>query len=125
MAIATPTPWLALPAIASANTYYAPPVGPIVVPAIVYRPDEPWIERQTTYRVWTERYLAVCVVQAGAGVDAVEKLHGMALALKAAIDTDEALAGWDWLGAGGIVETEQAGLRYLASAVRLSFSAEY
>lgn len=124
MAIATPTPWLALPPVAGANVYWTPPTGALIVPAIVYRPDDPWIERQTTYRVWKENYVAVCVVAAGS-TDAVGKLYEMALAVKAAMDADPLLAGWDWLGAGAIVETEQAGLRYLASAVRLSFNAEY
>ena len=126
MAIAAPpaAPWLALPVIAGANVYWTPPGGALIVPAVVYRPDEPWIDRQPTYRTWLEHYVAVCVVAYG-GPDAVTKLYELAAAIREAIAADPDLAGWKWEGAGGIVETEQAGLRYLASAVRLSFSAEY
>jgi len=118
-------PWLSLPLLGGVNVYWSPPSGPIVAPAIVYRPDQPWIERQATYKVWRELYVAVCVVPASSGPDGVAKLYEMALTLKAALDAPDAPAGWDWLGVGGIVEVDQAGLRYLAAAVRLSFNAEY
>jgi hypothetical protein len=123
VAIAPALPWLSAPTVAGANTYYVPPTGAIQTPAIVWRPTDPWIERQETYRQWVERYVAVCVVLGGP--EAVEKLYSMALAIKEAIDQDPALASWRWEGVGGIVETDQAGFTYLAAAVRLSFSASY
>lgn len=96
-----------------------------MVPAVVYRPDQPWIERQQTYRAWLENYVAVCVVAQSAGADGVVMLYELALAVKEAIDGTPELAGWEWKGAGSIVEVEQAGVSYLATAVRLSFRAAY
>ncbi|MGV1029615.1 MAG: hypothetical protein ACOYBU_14025 [Dermatophilaceae bacterium] len=128
MAVAAPAqaPWLGLPAIEGANTYLTPPTGALQVPAVVYRPDQPWIERQQTYKAWVENYVAVCVVNASAGADGVAMLYALALAVKDAIDSDQpAMAAWEWRGAGAIVETEQAGTTYLACAVRLSFRAQY
>jgi hypothetical protein len=126
MAVAiAPAPWLELPDIAGANTYHTPPTGALQVPAVVYRPDEPWIERRQTYKAWVENYVAVCVVNASAGADGVAQLYAMSLAVKQAIDSDPALAAWEWRSAGAIVETEQAGVTYLACAVRLSFSSQY
>ena len=125
MEAAVASPWSSLPAIAGVNVYRYLPSGAISVPAIVYAPDRSWIERRTSYKSWAENYLAVCVVSESAGQDSVQQLYDMALALKAAIDSDRAMASWEWRGAGGIVQIEQAGLRYLGSAVRLSFSAEY
>lgn len=127
MAVAAPdlAPWLKLPAIAGANTYLTPPTGALQVPAVVYRPDEPWVERQQTYKAWIENYVAVCVVSAAAGADGPATLYALARKVKDAIDADPALEAWEWKGAGAIVETEQAGITYLACAVRLSFRAQY
>jgi hypothetical protein len=121
MAIAV-APWLDLPAVEGVNVYRSPPTGAIQVPAIVYRPDEPWIERQATYKAWVERYVAVCVVAASAGADGVAALYAMALAVKSAVDV---MTVWEWVNVGGIVEVEQAGMRYLACAVRLTYRATY
>ena len=125
MAVAIAAPWLDLPDIAGANTYWVPPAGALVVPAVVYRPDEPWIERQQTFHKWIENYVAVCVVAQASGADGVAKLYQLALAVKEAIDSDSAMSAWEWKDAGAIVETEQAGVSYLACAVRLSFRADY
>ena len=123
--MASAAPWLELPDIAGANVYYTPPAGALQVPAVVYRPDEPWIERQQTYKAWVENYAAVCVVAQSAGADGVAMLYALALAVKEAIDGDPALAAWEWRSAGAIVETDQAGITYLACSVRLSFRAQY
>jgi hypothetical protein len=125
MAVELAPPWAQLPDIAGVNVYRAPPTGAIQTPAIVYRPDEPWIDRQQTYRVWIEHYLAVCVVGASSSADGVAALYEMALAVKAALEADPDAAAWDWLGAGGIVATDQGGMSYLACAVRLTYRAEY
>jgi hypothetical protein len=127
MAVATPAvaPWLQLPDIAGAHTYHHPPTGALMVPAVVYRADQPWIERQQTFQRWVENYVAVCVVAASSGADGVQLLYDLTLAVKAAIDGDRAMSAWEWKGADAIVETEQAGITYLACSVRLSFRAEY
>ena len=120
-----PHPWLQLPDVAGVNVYRYPPAGAIVVPAIVYRPDQPWIDRRASFKVWAENYVAVCIVLASSGQSGIAQLYDMALQIKQAIDSDRALSDWEWHGAGGIVRTEQAGLEYLACAVQLTYSAEY
>ena len=86
MVLAVEAPWSQLPDIDGANTYRVPPAGAIQVPAVVYRADEPWIERQQTFRAWVENYVAVCVVAASSGASGVQQLYELALAVKAAID---------------------------------------
>lgn len=97
---------------------YPTPHELIQTPAVVLRPDAPWIAREGYAD--HERYVAVCVVSAGDTVSGTASLHDMIHGVAATADA-LANAGWSFTDAGRAVVDESTGTPFLAAAVRLSF----
>lgn len=105
------------------NVYEAPPAQ-LVAPAIVIRPDSPWMtvasDDQPFGRI-SERYAAVAVAQAGDPVSAKDLLRDL---VRLARDAALGLRRWSWTDTSGIAAAEDSGVDYLASTVRVSYSAD-
>jgi hypothetical protein len=90
-----------------------PQVSP---PAIVIRPDEPWLEPDR-FCVPLQRYVAVPTVAAASAEDGIGSLMLMALAIIEALPD-----GWDWSGVGAPIIDESTGTAFLVAPVRLKYS---
>lgn len=89
----------------------------IMAPAIVIVPDDPWIQ-STAYSYDTERYLAICLVEASAPQDGLAKLHALVHAVREAGD-----AGYEIGDVSGVRATSipDDGTHYLGSWVSFTF----
>lgn len=89
----------------------------IVAPAIVIVTDDPWIQ-STAYQYDTERYLAICLVEASAPADGLAKLHAMVHAIR-----DAGGDGWEIEDVSGVrsASIPGDGTQYLGSWVRVSY----
>lgn len=95
-----------------ANVYRAPE-SQIVAPAIVFRPDEPWMVKA---RPITERYAAIAVVTASTPKDGLAELHRLVHRVLVAVSSAE---GWGWYEVGTVILDESTGSPFLACRVRL------
>jgi len=118
------TPWddlaavlMAEPALEDVNVY-ATPTESIVPPAVVVRPDTPWLATAgSLYPGDTERYAAIAVSSASSPADAMAELHRMVHAIANAAR----VAGWQLEEAAAPVIDELISPT-LASAVTLTYN---
>lgn len=105
------------------NVYEAPP-SQLQVPAIVIRPDSPWIaiEDDQTFGTWAEKYLAVCVAAAADPISSKDQLRDLVILARDAAELD--LRTWRFTEASGIGESEDAGVQYLAATVKVTYTME-
>lgn len=109
-------------AIPGGTSVYGGPAPQIVPPAVVIRPDEPWIEDGADAGGWCqylEHYVAIAVVSASTPEDGVAALYEIIRGIFTAID--EATSGWSWVSAGLPVIDETTGTAFLAAPVRLNY----
>ena len=97
-----------------ANVYPAP-AEQIAAPAVVLRPDEPWI---TKGRPEVERYAAVAVVTASSPAQGIAELHRIVHRVMA---DALSLSGWAWVEVGTAIIDESTGTPFLAARVRLEY----
>jgi hypothetical protein len=101
-------------------SFYSGPTNQVVPPAIVIRPDEPWITQDpSTFCHDTQNYVAVLVVSASSPVDGIGTIYEMALAVVAALPE-----GWSWSTVGIPVIDESTGTAFLAAPLRLQYRNE-
>ena len=106
----------ALPAELGINLY--PGLANVVDgPAVLMRPDQPWLEREA-YEHELERYVAIAIVAAATPDEAMEQLHVLVHAIVANCDR---VPGWSWDTVGRIVADESTGVPFLVAAVRLTY----
>jgi hypothetical protein len=99
---------------ATATIYPAPP-SQVATPAIVIRPDVPWIVPDSF--AWDkEAYVAVCVVLASDPRSGMRDLYALVQAVMAATDDEFA-----FVEAGSPVIDETTGTPLLAATVRLTY----
>lgn len=87
----------------------------VVPPAIVVRPDDPWMEPDR-FCDNLQHYLAVLVVTASSPEDGVNALYTMALAVLAALPET-----WEFASVGSPIIDESTGTAFLAAPVRLNY----
>lgn len=89
----------------------------IQAPAIVLVPDDPWIQ-STAYQYDTEHYIAICLAEASAPQDALDKIHAMVHAVR-----DSGDDGWEIGDVSGVrsARIPDEGTRYLGAWVQVSF----
>lgn len=102
------------------NVYSTPPQQ-IITPAVVIRPDDPWITPSGGgFTYWVERYVAICVVSSSDPESAIGALYDL---VSAVVDSTEA-EGWAFESVAAPVIDETTGSPLLAAAVRLSYRAK-
>lgn len=106
-------------AIPDAVSIYPGPAAQLVTPAIVLRPDEPWIEDGDRFCAYLEHYVAIAVVSAASPEDGVASLYAIIHGIFTAID--ESQSGWSWVTAGLPIIDETTGTAFLAAPVRLNY----
>lgn len=89
----------------------------VVAPAIVIVAAEPWIT-STAFGYDTESYLAICLVEASAPADGLDKLHALVHAVR-----DAGGDGWEIGDVSGVRSTSipNDGTNYLGAWVNVSF----
>lgn len=103
-------------AIPDANVYPAPAQS-IKAPAIVLRPDDPWIQLGRTLGAISEGWLAIAVAPAADPVSGMDTLRSLLLA------TIDALPdGWQLRDTGRPIVDESTGVPMLAAAARLTYA---
>lgn len=118
------SPWDALAELLAgaetgANVYPAPP-NQVVSPAIVIRPDEPWVE-PGRFRANVERYAAVCCANPADLPSAYETCRRLALAV---VDAVLGAGGsWAWSSTSTPVLDQSTGAPVLAAVVHLTYGA--
>lgn len=98
------------------NIYPALAEG-IQTPAIVLASDDPWIESDR-FGYDVEHYLAICLAEASAPQDALDRIHVMVHAIRGSSGD-----GWEINAASGVrsVSIPDDGTKYLGSWVRVSY----
>lgn len=94
---------------------YRAPTSTVKAPAIVIRPDEPWLEPDS-FCVDLQRYVAVMVVVASDPPDGQRNLYAMARFLRETLPD-----AWSWQSVGAIVVDETTDTSLLATAVRIQY----
>ena len=94
---------------------YSEPTEKIEAPAIVVRPDSPWMEPDR-FCFDLEHYSAICVVTASTPGDGIALLRTLSLAIIAAL-----VAPWDWVNVEAPLIDETTGVPFLANRVRLTY----
>lgn len=122
------TPWdqlaEALPStLPTGVSVYDSPTPQLVPPAVVIRPDNPWVETPSRgdgggFCFDRQRYVAVAVVTASTPSSGLRKLYAILWGIRQTLD---ALAGWEWISMGAPVIDESTGSAYLAAPVRLTY----
>ena len=98
---------------------YDGPTNQLVPPAVVIRPDSPWLEVARQYCLDLQRYVAVAVVSASDASSGLSVLYRIQWAVRAAT---EALGnGWEWVSVGAPVIDQSTGSAYLAAPIRLEY----
>lgn len=89
----------------------------IQAPAVVIVPADPWIQT-TAYQYDTESYLVICLVEASAPSDGLDKLHTMVHAVREASGE-----GWEIGDVSGVRSTSipNDGTNYLGAWVQVTF----
>lgn len=91
------------------------PAPQLKPPAIVLRPDNPWLVPKG-YCQDEQRYVAIPVVTASTPADGVRKIYLAVLAIKNAL-TD----AWSWESVSAPLIDETTGVPLLAASVRLKY----
>ncbi len=99
---------------------YGGPTNQIVPPAIVIRPDEPWIEPDAFCRD-LQRYVAIVVVSAASPEDGTNKMYAIAQGVVDAVNEAGEATPWEWVSTGAPIIDESTGTAFLASSVRLKY----
>lgn len=99
---------------------YGGPTNQIVPPAIVIRPDEPWIEPDAYCRD-LQRYIAIVVVSAGTPEDGTNKMYEVAQGVVEAVNEAGETTPWAWVSTGAPIIDESTGSAFLAAPVRLQY----
>ena len=94
---------------------YPAPTQKVVAPALVIRPDTPWIS-QDRFCYDLERYAVIAVVTASSPTDGIALLRDMFLRVIGAL-----VSPWDWEQAEGPVIDETTGVPFLAARLRLTY----
>lgn len=97
---------------------YSAPTNQLVPPALVIRPDNPWVEVARDYCLDNQRYVGVAVVTASSPQSGLSKLYQIMWGVREAI---KSLPGWDWVNVGSPVIDESTGSAYLAAPIRLTY----
>jgi hypothetical protein len=95
---------------------YAAPSEKIKAPAVVIRPDTPWLA-PSRFCFDEERYAAVAVVSANTPEDGIAMLRSVLLKIVEALPSP-----WAWEQAEGPVIDETTGVPFLAARLRLTYS---
>jgi hypothetical protein len=116
-------PWDALADACTATlpegvSIYSAPTNQLVPPALVIRPDNPWVEVSRDYCLDQQRYVGVAVVTASSPQSGLSKLYAIFWGVREAI---KSLEGWDWVNIGSPVIDESTGSAYLAAPIRLTY----
>ena len=124
--MATPIEGLSALLVASSDlpagtSIYPGPTNQIVAPAVVIRPDEPWLEPGGHFCYDLQRYVAIPLVSASSPEDGIGRLYLMARAIIEAIDSTVAESGWSWISVGSALVDESTGTAFLAAPVRLQY----
>lgn len=98
------------------NVYAAPTLS-VKAPAIVLRPDDPWIRPGPAFGTLTEGWLAVAVAPAGDPRSGMDTLHTLLLGVIEALPD-----GWALRDVGRPLVDESTGVPVLAAAARLSYA---
>lgn len=94
---------------------YAFPTDKIEPPAIVIRPDSPWMAPDT-FCLEQERYNAVAVVTASTPGDGIALLRLLSLGIINAL-----IPPWDWETVEAPIIDDSTGVPFLANRVRLTY----
>jgi hypothetical protein len=89
----------------------------VKAPALVLRPDEPWITPGPSLGLLSERWLAVGAVPAADPVSGSRSLHAMLLEVIETLPE-----GWALRDVGRPLLDESTGVPFLAAAARLTYS---
>jgi hypothetical protein len=100
----------------NANVYPAP-VGSIKAPAVVLRPDDPWIRPGPAMGTLTEGWLAIAVAPAADPRSGMNTLYSLLLGV-----VDALPAGWALRDTGRPIVDESTGVPMLAAACRLTYA---
>lgn len=103
-------------ALPNVNVYPAP-ASSIKAPALVLRPDEPWLRPGRALGQLTEGWLAIAVAPAGDPRSAMDTLRTTLLVV-----IDELPDGWALLEVGRPLVDESTGSPMLAAAARLTYA---
>jgi hypothetical protein len=105
-------------ALPSGVSVYFAPANQIVAPAVVLRPDNPWITPRDdgTFCFDHQRYVAIAVAKAATPRDAVQMMYAIARAV-----IDNLPAGWRFDSVSSPVLDESTGTAFLAASIRLSY----
>ena len=95
---------------------YAAPSEKITAPAVVIRPDTPWISPDH-FCYDLERYTAIAVVTANTPEEGISLLRSILLKIIAAL-----VSPWNWVEAQGPVVDQSTGVPFLAARLRLTYS---
>lgn len=96
---------------------YAAPTNSVKAPAVVLRPDDPWIRPGPALGTLTEGWLAVAVAPAGDPRSGMDTLHTILLGV-----IDALPEGWSIRDVGRPLVDESTGVPVLAAAARLSYA---
>lgn len=93
------------------------PTPQLKPPAVVLRPDNPWLEQsELGWCIDQQRYLAIPVVTASTPGDGVRVLYSVIQAVKAAL-----VDPWSWESVSAPVVDESTGTAFLAASIRLKY----
>ena len=91
------------------------PTSQVKAPAVLIRPDEPWIV-PSQYCVDEQRYLAIVAVSATTPRDGVRKMYDVVKAIKNAIT-----GAWSWESVSVPLIDQSTGTAFLVASVRLKY----
>lgn len=92
------------------------PMEKVVAPALVVRPDTPWIEPDR-FCADLEHYVALVAVTANYPQDQLAEMRRITLAMIAALPE-----GWAWVSTDGPVVDQTTGTPFLVNRSRLTYS---
>ena len=97
------------------TTVLPAPQESITAPALVIRPDNPWLEPDR-FCFDLERYTVVAVVSANTPTDGIAQLRSMLLTIIAGL-----VDPWKWIAADGPILDQSLGVPFLAARLRLEY----
>jgi len=95
---------------------YSAPTESITAPALVIRPDTPWLSPDR-FCFDLERYAVIGVVTASSPADGISLLRSMLLKVIEALESP-----WGWTQAESPIVDETTGVPFLAARLRLTYS---
>lgn len=91
------------------------PAAQLKPPAVVLRPDNPWLV-PSKFCADEQRYVAIPVVSASTPADGVRKIYAAVKAIKNALTES-----WSWESVSAPIIDETTGVPLLAASVRLKY----